>query len=188
MSKRSFEPGIMLAPVPAVLVSCASKAGERNIITLAWAGVVNSDPPMVSVSIRPSRFSYNLIAETKEFVINVPTLDMEEVVDGCGVTSGKKVDKFEAFRLTPQMGTLDYAPYIKECPSCLECKVRQVMTLGSHDLFLARIVNVMLDEKLLDSEDRYDPRHVNFLGFSAGYYLDARATGHRAGFSRQKKE
>ena len=186
MSKKSIEPGLLLGPVPAALVSCADKDGKGNIITLAWVGVVNSEPPMVSVSVRPSRYSHGLILETKEFVVNVPTADMAEKVDGCGVTSGRNINKFETFGLTPLRGMLDYAPYIGECPICLECKVKQVLNLGSHDLILGQIINVMADETVLDHAGRYDPVALEFLGFSGGHYLGARKTGQKAGFSRKK--
>lgn len=186
MSKKAIEPGMLLSPVPAALVSCAGKDGKRNVITLAWVGVVNSDPPMVSVAVRPSRYSYDLISETKEFVVNIPTTDMVEVVDGCGVTSGGNTDKFNQFDLTPLRGTLDYAPYIGECPICLECKVRQVLNLGSHDLFLGKIVNVMVEDTLLDKAGRYSPEAIDFLGFSGGHYMSARSTDQKAGFSRKK--
>ena len=187
MTKKSMAPGMLLAPVPAALISCAGKDGRQNVITLAWTGVVNSDPPLVSVAIRPSRFSYDLIVDTREFVINIPTSAMEEVVDGCGMTSGKNIDKFQNFLLTPLRGTLDYAPYIGECPICLECRVRQVLSLGSHDLFLGKITNVMVDQELLDAAGRYDPRALDFLGFTGGHYLSARVTGNKAGFTRKKR-
>ncbi len=186
MAKKTLSPQTILAPLPSALVSCASRDGKANIITIAWMGVVNSDPPMISISIRPAPLSHALIKETGEFVANIPTADMVEVADACGMVSGREVQKFERFGLTPQKGTLEFAPYIVECPLNVECCVKQVINLGSHDLFLAEVVNLLVEEALLDERGRYDPGDLKLLGFSGMYYLAAEKMGPRMGFSRKK--
>jgi flavin reductase (DIM6/NTAB) family NADH-FMN oxidoreductase RutF len=142
MDKLSKEPGTLLSPVPVVMVSCARPGEKPNIITLAWVGTVCSEPPMVSISIRPSRFSHEIIRETGEFVINVPSRELLEATDVCGIVSGRNVDKFAACRLTAEPAERVAAPLIKECPINLECRVRQTYGLGSHDLFIAEILKV----------------------------------------------
>lgn len=141
-SKVSQSPGTVLSPVPAVMVSCAGLSGKPNIITLAWVGTVCSDPPMVGISIRPSRYSHGLIDETGDFVINLPLRTQLEAMDYCGVVSGRDVDKFTTTGLTPISAELVKSPLIAECPVNMECRVRQSISLGSHDLFIAEILRV----------------------------------------------
>ncbi|MEW5921553.1 MAG: flavin reductase family protein [Bacillota bacterium] len=187
MAKKTLSPQTILAPLPSALVSCGGKDGTVNIITLAWMGVVNSDPPMISASIRPAPFSHALIKETGEFVANIPTADMVEIADGCGMVSGRDVCKFEHYGLTAEKGTLEFAPYIVECPLNVECRVRQIINLGSHDLFLAEVVNILVDEVMINESGRYDPGDLKLLGYSGKYYLAARKIGPRMGFSRKKQ-
>lgn len=143
MSKKiSQSPGTALSPVPAVMVSCADEMGKPNIITLAWVGTVCSDPPMVGISIRPSRYSHTLVHQTGEFVVNLPSSAQLEAMDYCGVASGREVDKFAVTGLTPIPAELVKAPLIDECPVNMECRVLQTISLGSHDLFLAEILRV----------------------------------------------
>lgn len=142
IEKSSQAPGTALSPVPAVMVSCADGEGKGNIITLAWVGTVCSDPPMVGISIRPSRYSHALIREAGEFVINLPSRKELEAMDYCGVASGRDVDKFAATGLTATPAEVVKAPLIAECPVNIECRVQQIITLGSHDLFLAEILRV----------------------------------------------
>lgn len=142
IAKTSQPPGTVLSPVPSVMVSCADENGKPNIITLAWVGTVCSDPPMVGISIRPSRYSYEIIRQTGEFVLNIPNRSLLEAMDYCGVVSGREIDKFEATGLTPVPAELVKAPLIAECPMNLECRVSQTIALGSHDLFLAEILRV----------------------------------------------
>lgn len=188
MAKQSLSPQTILAPLPSALISCGGKEGTLNIITLAWVGVINSDPPMISISIRPSRFSHPLIAETGEFVANIPTADMVEITDSCGMVSGREVDKFAQYGLTAERGTLEYAPYIEECPLNVECRVKQIINLGSHDLFLADVVNILVDEAMINERGRYDPGDFKLLGFSGKHYLAAQKIGPMMGFSRKKED
>lgn len=171
MSKRIMEPGSMLNPVPVVMVSCGDIDGEKNIITVAWTGTVNSDPPMVYISVRRERFSYRLIREAGEFVINLVTDDIAFAADWCGVRSGKDYDKFREQQLTPQRCSRVKCPAIKESPVSIECRVREVIELGSHDMFLAEIVAVDVDDSLFDSEDRIRLDRAGLIAFSHGEYF-----------------
>jgi len=163
MSKTLLEPQTVLFPLPAVMVSCQRKDEKPNIITLGWVGVVCSEPPMVGISIRKSRFSHGIIKESKEFVVNVPTQKLLKVTDFCGIKSGKNVDKFAETKLTPVKGAKVNAPLIKECPVNLECMVKQVLELGSHDLFLGEIVATQIDSEYLDSSGKLDVGKMNLF-------------------------
>jgi len=142
-----------LYPAPVLLVTCIDKDSRANIITIAWAGVCCSEPPVVSISVRPSRYSHKLIIRSLEFGINIPRIQDLQKVDFCGVASGEKVDKFEKCRFTPFKGKFINAPLIKECPVNMECKVIQSIDLGSHTLFLARIETVYVDEELMENKE-----------------------------------
>lgn len=170
MAKQVWKPSTMLNPVPVVMVSCIDKEGKPNIITLAWAGTVNSDPPMVSISVRKQRYSYDLIKETGEFVINLPTVKLAFATDYCGVKSGKDTDKFQAMGLTTQQASKVNVPLIKECPINLECIVKQVIELGSHDMFLAEVVATNVEESLLDEKGKLDLRRADLICYSHGEY------------------
>ncbi len=155
MSKKALKPSTYLIPSPVVLVSCRDKGGRGNIITIAWAGVVCSEPPMLSVAIRPSRYSYGMIKDSGEFVVNIPGESQLRLTDQCGVHSGRDVDKFSDFGLTAVTGEKVKAPLIQECPLNLECVVKHSVLLGAHEVFLAEIVHVQvtpdcLNEKGLD--------------------------------------
>jgi flavin reductase (DIM6/NTAB) family NADH-FMN oxidoreductase RutF len=160
----------MLNPVPVVMVSCSDNNGKPNIITLAWVGTINSDPPMVSISVRKQRYSYELIKQKGQFVINMPTRNQTFATDFCGVKSGKELDKFEAMKLTPENASKVDVPLIKECPVNLECVVKQVIELGSHDLFLAEVVATNVDEKLLDENGKLDLQKADLICYSHGEY------------------
>lgn len=188
MSKRKLAPQTLLAPVPAALISCGREGEEPNIITLAWVGVVNSEPPMVSIAIRPGRHSYSIVKETGEFVVNIPRESQVEMVDACGTLSGRKLNKFSKFNLTPVKGVLKLAPAISQCPISLECTVRQVLPLGTHHLFLGEVVNVLVDEDLCDEKGAVDLQKAGVLGFAAGQYLGVRPLGHAIGFSVKKRK
>ncbi|MBQ7455584.1 MAG: flavin reductase family protein [Clostridia bacterium] len=168
---RSLNPGTLLCPVPAVMVSCA-RAGEKpNIITIAWAGTVCSQPPMVSISVRKERFSHPILMETGEFVVNLVGRGQLAAADHCGVRSGRDEDKFAACRLTPAaVPELAHAPAIAECPLYLACKTRQVIKLGSHDLFLAEVVGVGAQEELVDAAGRLDLKKADLVAYSHGVY------------------
>jgi len=188
MPRKSLPPDTLLAPTPVVLVSCRRNDEKPNIITIAWAGVVCSEPPMLSVSIRPSRYSYDIIKESKEFVVNVPTLEICSETDYCGIVSGRDVDKFESTGLTPGPSTEVRAPSIAECPISIECKLKDIVPLGGHDLFLGEVVAVTADESVLDG------KRIQVSRFNAIAYMppthEYRSVGEmvgRFGYSKKKK-
>ncbi|MCI5731633.1 MAG: flavin reductase family protein [Eubacterium sp.] len=170
--KQVWKPGNMLYPVPVVMVSCGSKGGEKNIITIAWAGTICSDPAMVSISVRPERYSYDMIRDTGEFAINLTTKELAFATDWCGVKSGRDVDKFEAMGLTAAPGkVLKYAPIIGESPVNLECRVEQVLELGSHHMFIARIEDVMISEKYMNETGKFELNRTGLVTYSHGEYF-----------------
>ena len=156
MTKVSIKPTTTMFPLPVMLVTCVDASGKPNIITLAWVGMVNSDPPMVSISIQPSRYSHELIKDSREFVVNIPSEGMIRKVDLCGVISGRDVDKFSETGFTPMEAEEVSPPLIEECPVNLECKVRKIIPLGSHDLFLGEIVAIHIDDMVLKEKGRID--------------------------------
>lgn len=165
-----LKPGTLLAPVPAVMVSCA-RAGERpNIITLAWVGTVCSEPPMCSISVRKERYSHALIRESSEFIINLCGQEQLEATDFCGVKSGRDTDKFSACHLTPAPVPGFTAPAILECPIYLGCRVESVQELGSHDLFLGRIVSMGVQKELMDARGRIDFARAKLIAYNHGAY------------------
>ena len=170
MSKLNFKPGTMLNPVPAVMVSCGTE-DEHNIITVAWTGIVNSEPPMTYVSVRKQRHSHDMIAKNGEFVINMTTEKLAFATDYCGVRSGRDVDKFKEQNLTPVKGEKVSCPVIKESPVNLECKVVEVHEYGSHDMFVAEIVNVQVDEDLMDENGRIRLDQAGLLAYNHGEYF-----------------
>lgn len=187
MAKQQWKPGNMVYPLPAVMVSCAGKDGRPNVMTAAWTGTICSDPAMVYVSVRKERFSHHMLMETKEYVINLTTEALAKATDYVGVKSGRDMDKFEAMHLTPIMGTLKYAPMIEESPVCIECEVTQVLELGSHDMFIAKVKNVYADEKYMDETGRFDLAKAKPLVYSHGQYYGVGRHIGRFGFSVQKK-
>lgn len=171
MSKRMMKPGCMLAPIPAALISCADSKGEANLITIAWVGTINSEPPMLSISVRKSRHSYHMIEESGEFVVNLATEEINEMVDKCGVISGAKVDKWKECRLTPEKANVVKVPLVKESPINIECRVTQKLELGSHDMFLAEVVAVDVDERYFDENDRLDMDSMGLVAYCHGSYM-----------------
>ena len=161
----------MLYPLPVVLVSCQGKDGKPNLITIAWTGTICSDPPMVSVSVRKERYSYDLIRESGEFVINLTTEDMVRATDYCGVRSGRKVDKFAETGLTPVPSTVVGTPMVGESPVSIECRVKEVLPLGSHDMFVAEVVAVNAAEAYLDADGRFDLSKADPIVYSHGTYF-----------------
>lgn len=169
MSKIEFKPGTMLNPVPAVMVTCGD--GEvSNIITIAWTGIINSDPPMTYISVRKERYSYDIIRKTGEFVINLTTEQLACATDFCGVRSGRDVDKFREQKLTRSRSRAVSCPSIEESPVNIECKVREVKELGSHDMFIADIVSVSVDEKLMDENGRLCLDEAGLIAYNHGHY------------------
>ena len=170
---RTFDPCTLLSPVPAVMVSCCGTAeGDKpNIITIAWAGTVNSDPPMVSVSVRKERFSHDLIARSGEFVVNLVDEARCRALDYCGVRSGRDTDKFADMGLTTMPAVhMQYAPAIAECPAYLACKVEKVVELGSHDMFIGRVVGVQVRDDLFDEDGSLHLERAGLVGYSHGVY------------------
>lgn len=176
-----------LAPVPAALVACGGGAWRPNLITVAWTGIVCSKPPMVSIAVRPERYSYDIIKATGEFSINLPTGKMARPVDWCGVVSGRDRDKFAGSGLTPMAGSGIAAPIVAECPLSLECRVTQVLELGSHHLFLAEIVAVQVSEELIDAKGRLQLEKDGLLSFAHGHYYDLGPCLGHFGFSVRRK-
>lgn len=161
----------MLYPLPVVMVSMADRNGKNNIITIAWAGTVCSDPPMVSISVRPERYSHAILRDTGEFVINLTTRELAYATDYCGVTSGRDVDKFAKLELTPLQAKVVHAPMIGESPVNLECRVSQVIPLGSHDMFLAEVVAVHADKRFMDEKNKFHLEKAEPIVYSHGAYL-----------------
>mgnify|MGYP002931336873 FL=1 len=178
MGKQSWKPGNMLNPVPAVMVSCADREGKPNIITIAWAGTVCTNPPMVSISVRPERYSYPILKETGEFVINLTTKELAFATDYCGVKSGRDVDKFKETGLTREKAEKVKAPMIAEAPVSIECKVKEIRELGSHHMFIAQVAAVHADEKYMDEKNRFDLNRARPIVYSHGEYL---GTGKKLG-------
>lgn len=179
MGKIDFKPGNMLYPLPAVLVSVADKEGNSNLLTIAWTGTICSDPPMVSISVRPERYSHHMIEETGEFVINLTTEQLARATDYCGVKSGKDCDKWKEMNLTKIPGEKVKVPMVRESPVNLECRVTEKKPLGSHDMFLAEVVAVHVDEKYMDENGRFHLNDAKPLVYSHGRYL---STGEEIGF------
>ncbi len=189
MAKTAFKkPGNMLYPIPAVLVTCGAEGEKPNIFTVAWAGTVCSDPPMLSISVRKERFSYDIIRRTGEFTINLTTEELVRAADWCGVRSGSKYNKFKRTGLTPVPGEAVDCPSIQESPVSLECKVEQVLELGTHDMFVARIVNVLVDESLMDKKGRFRLDKAGLICYSHGEYFTLGRKCGTFGFSVRKKK
>jgi flavin reductase (DIM6/NTAB) family NADH-FMN oxidoreductase RutF len=170
MAKIEIKPEPALFPLPVVLVTCVDKAGKPNIITLAWAGMVCSEPPTLSISIRPQRYSYGLIKESGEFVVNIPSSDIMRQTDICGTVSGKDKDKFALTKLTPEKAKTVRPPLIKECPVSLECKVKQTLTLGTHEVFMGEIVAVHIDESVMTPSGGIDYTKAKPFTFNRSEY------------------
>ena len=188
MGKRQFKPGNMLYPVPAVMVSVAEKEGKSNIITVAWAGTVCTNPPMLTISVRPERYSYHMIKETGEFVVNLTTEDLAFATDYCGVKSGRDTDKWRDMKLTREPASKVSVPLIKESPVNLECKVVRVDELGSHHMFLAEVVAVNVDEKYMDERDTFHLSKAKPLAYSHGRYYGLGELLGTFGYSVKKKD
>ena len=178
MGKIDFNPSTLLNPVPVVMIS-SENAEKNNIFTAAWVGTVCSEPPIVSVSIRKERLSYSMIKETGEFVINLVTKELAKACDYCGVKSGRDVDKFKELKLTPLESQNISAPGIEESPVRLECRVEKVLELGSHDMFIAKIVGITADDKYLSKNGKYDLEKAGLICYSHGEYF---SLGEKLGF------
>ena len=187
MSKQSWKPGNMLYPLPVVMVSCNRKGDKPNIVTVAWTGTICSDPAMVSISVRPERYSHDIIVETGEFVINLVTKDLTYATDYCGVRSGRDVDKFKEMNLTPLPSKMIDAVGIEESPVNIECKVVEVKKLGSHDMFIAEVVNVTVDDRYMDENNKFNLNDSDLVAYSHGEYFTLGEKIGTFGYSVRKK-
>ncbi|MCI9315609.1 MAG: flavin reductase family protein [Lachnospiraceae bacterium] len=188
MGRQIWKPGNMLYPLPAVLVSVADGAGSTNLFTVAWTGTICSDPPMVSISVRPERYSYHMIEETGEFVINLTTENLAFATDYCGVKSGRDVDKWKEMKLTPVSGVHVKAPLVAESPVNLECRVTQKQELGSHHMFLAEVLAVHVDDRYMDESGRFRLNDAKPLVYSHGTYLSTGKELGTFGYSVKKNK
>ena len=187
MAKVTWKPSTLLAPVPAVLVSCGD-LNHPNVLTIAWTGIINSDPPMTYVSIRPERHSYSIIKKTGEFVINLVPRSLVRAADFCGVRTGAKMDKFKKMKLTATESSTVRAPHIMESPISLECKVTEVKKLGTHDMFLAEITAVLVDEQYIDQNGKLRMDKCRLTSYCHGEYNDLGKKLGSFGYSVKKKK
>lgn len=186
MSKVMWKPGTFLYPIPAVMVSCGDME-KSNIITVAWTGILNTNPAMVYISIRPTRYSYNLIKEQGEFVINLTNKSLVRQTDWCGVRSGEKFDKFKEMNLHKEKANFVKCPMIQESPVSVECKVKEIRSLGSHHMFVADVLAIDADEKYIDDKGAFDISKCDLISYAnGGYYSQGEKLG-KFGFSVQKK-
>lgn len=187
--KENWKPGTLIYPLPVVLVSCGEREEEYNLVTVAWTGTVCTDPPMCYISLRRERHSYDIIRRTGEFVINLTTEELARATDWCGVKSGRDYDKFREMGLTPAPGVAVKAPVVVEAPLSIECRVRQILPLGSHDMFLAEVVNVQADDRYIDPETgRFSLEAARPIVYSHGnYFRLGELLGHFGWSVRRKK-
>lgn len=187
MAKVMWKPGTFLYPIPAVMVSCGTME-KSNIITVAWTGILNTNPAMVYISVRPTRYSYQLIKQQGEFVINLTTKELAYATDWCGVKSGSDVDKFKDMHLTKEKANFVKCPLIKESPVSVECKVREIRDLGSHHMFIAEVLCIHADEKYIDEKGAFNISKCDLIAYAnGGYYPLGNRIG-KFGFSVEKKK
>ena len=189
MSKVNWKPGTLIYPLPAVLISCGSSQEDYNLITISWVGTICTNPPMCYISVRPERHSYEIIKQTGEFVINLTNEEMAFATDWCGVKSGKDFNKFEEMKLTPVKGEMVSAPIIREAPLSIECRVKEIIPLGSHDMFIAEVINVQADSKYIDPEtDTFKLSEAKIIAYSHGHYYKLGEEIGKFGWTVQKKK
>lgn len=186
MGKQTWKAGTFVYPIPAVLVSCGDEK-EKNILTIAWTGTICTDPAMTYISVRKERYSYDIIKRTGEFCINLTNEDLAYATDFCGVKSGKNIDKFKEMNLTPEKASIISAPMIKESPVSIECKVKEIKELGSHDMFIAEVVAINIDEKYMDETGRFDMQRCKLITYSHGEYFKLGDKIGKFGYSVKKK-
>jgi flavin reductase (DIM6/NTAB) family NADH-FMN oxidoreductase RutF len=185
MSKVAWKSGTFIYPIPAVMVSCGSMENS-NIITVAWTGILNTNPAMVYISVRPNRYSYNIIKENGEFVINLTTKELARITDWCGCRTGAKFDKFKEMKLTKEKANFVKCPMIKESPVSIECKVKEIKELGSHHMFIAEVLSIDADEKYIDEKGAFDISKCDLISYAnGGYYAQGDKIG-KFGFSVKK--
>ena len=187
MAKEIWKGGTLVYPVPAVMVSCGDINGEKNIITVAWTGTINTNPPMAYISVRPERHSYNIIKTSGEFVINLTTEELAKACDYCGVKSGKDVDKFKEMNLTAAPASQVKCPIIYESPMNIECKVKQIVPLGSHDMFIADVVAVNVSDDYFDKNGKFHFNASKPVCYSHGEYFGLGKSLGTFGYSVRKK-
>lgn len=187
MSRQIWKPGTLVYPVPAVLITC--KDGDReNVLTVAWTGTICSDPAMTYISIRKERFSYDIIKKSKVFCINLTTEELAYATDYCGVKSGKNENKFETLNLETERASKIDVPIIKKSPVVIECEVEEIKELGSHDMFIAKVVAIDVDEKYIDESGRFDMERCNLMAYSHGHYYSLGEQLGKFGFSVKKNK
>lgn len=186
MSKVQWKGGTFIYPIPAVMVSCGTME-ESNIITVAWTGILNTNPAMCYISVRPERYSHDIIKENGEFAINLTTRQLAYATDWCGVKSGRDVDKFKEMKLTKEKANIISVPLIKESPVSVECKVKEIVPLGSHDMFVAEIVAIDADEKYIDEKGAFDISKCDLIVYANGGYYPLESKIGKFGYSVQKK-
>ncbi len=187
--KQDWKPGTMIYPLPAVMVSCANANGDDNIITVAWIGTICTDPAMLYISVRPERHSYAMIKESMEFTVNLTTSKLAKATDWCGVKSGRDFDKWAECGLSRESGVMVSCPSIAESPLSIECKVEQIIPLGSHHMFIARVVNVRADESLIDpATGAFDLGAAGLINYSHGHYYQQGDEIGRFGWTVKKKK
>ena len=186
MSKVQWKGGTFIYPIPAVMVSCGTME-ESKIITVAWTGILNTNPAMCYISVRPERYSHDIIKENGEFAINLTTRQLAYATDWCGVKSGRDVDKFKEMKLTKEKANIISVPLIKESPVSVECKVKEIVPLGSHDMFVAEIVAIDADEKYIDEKGAFDISKCDLIAYANGGYYPLEKKIGKFGYSEQKK-
>ena len=187
--KVNWKPGTMIYPLPAVMVSCGSTPEEYNIITISWTGTICTNPPMCYISVRPQRHSYEIIKRTGEFVINLTTAELARATDWCGVRSGRDYNKFEQMGLSIGEAAVVAAPVVEASPISIECRLKQIIPLGTHDMFIAEVVNVVVDEQYLDEKGKFDMVRAGLMAYSHGeYFTLGRSLGHFGWSVRRKKK
>ncbi len=188
MARTYWKPGTIIYPLPAVMVSCGETPEEFNIITIAWTGTINSDPPMCYISVRPGRHSYDIIKRTGEYVINLTTEKLARATDWCGCRSGKKYNKWKEMNLTPAPAKIVKAPIIEESPVNIECRVKDIIELGTHHMFISDVVSVSVDDSYLNKEQAFSFSKANPLVYSHGHYFGMGDKIGKFGWSVEKKK
>ena len=187
MSKTLWKPGTFVYPIPAVLVSSGTME-KSNLITVAWTGILNTNPAMVYISVRPERYSYELIKNTGEFIINLTNEELAYATDWCGVKSGRDFDKFKEMKLTKEKANFVNCPMIKESPVSIECKVKEIKELGSHHMFVAEVLGINADDKYIDEKGAFDISKCNLITYLNGHYYQVGDKIGKFGYSVQKKK
>ena len=187
MSKVMWKPGTFINPVPAVMVSCGTME-KSNITTVAWTGTINSEPAMCYISLRPTRYSYEIIKETGEFVINLTNKELAKATDWCGCRIGKKYDKFKEMNLTKEKANFVKCPLIKESPASIECKVIEIKEMGSHNMIIAKVLSVDADDKYIDKSGAFDISKCNLISYANGGYFSQGEKIGKFGYSVQRKK